>query len=277
MPDLVGSFLSAEVNRRSQERSFQQQKELQNDAQNYNTLMFDMTNAYNSPVAQMARFKAAGLNPNLIYGMMANTATAPSISAGSAPSPAQMSAPSMLETSQIGLLDAQKRNIDADTDLKLAQSDMERFEKEYKDTVTRYFDEQRTASEYQHGLSAAIDNFTRGFKPDIQKGDNGDLYFDDSRFQREWYLNQDSFGRNRQDVIDRYKLDEYDRKYLDQVFSAMVTHDRQAYETATQELRAKSAPLKALSENEWMQFLNFLFDKFSQPALQLGGILMRRR
>lgn len=120
MADLVGSFISAEVNRRQQERAFQQQKELQQDAQSYNTLMFNMANAYNSPSAQMARFKAAGLNPNLMYGQMANSASAPSMSAGSAPSPSQMQAPSLMESAQLGLIDAQKRNIDADTQEKLA-------------------------------------------------------------------------------------------------------------------------------------------------------------
>lgn len=34
--------------------------------------MWNATNEYNSPVNQMARFKAAGLNPNLIYGQMSN-------------------------------------------------------------------------------------------------------------------------------------------------------------------------------------------------------------
>lgn len=33
----------------------------------YNREMWDLNNAYNSPAAQMERFKAAGLNPNLIY------------------------------------------------------------------------------------------------------------------------------------------------------------------------------------------------------------------
>lgn len=34
---------------------------------------WNMQNAYNSPSAQMARFKEAGLNPNLIYGQMSNS------------------------------------------------------------------------------------------------------------------------------------------------------------------------------------------------------------
>lgn len=34
---------------------------------------WNMQNEYNSPSAQMARFKEAGLNPNLIYGQMSNS------------------------------------------------------------------------------------------------------------------------------------------------------------------------------------------------------------
>lgn len=34
---------------------------------------WNMQNTYNSPSAQMARFKEAGLNPNLIYGQMSNS------------------------------------------------------------------------------------------------------------------------------------------------------------------------------------------------------------
>lgn len=35
--------------------------------------MWNAANAYNTPAAQMARFKAAGLNPNLVYGQMSNS------------------------------------------------------------------------------------------------------------------------------------------------------------------------------------------------------------
>lgn len=35
--------------------------------------LWNANNSYNDPAAQMRRFKAAGLNPNLIYGHMANT------------------------------------------------------------------------------------------------------------------------------------------------------------------------------------------------------------
>lgn len=62
-------------------------------ARQYNTWMYDkqrkdsladwdMMNAYNSPEAQMQRFKAAGLNPNLIYGQTNEASPVRSSSAG---------------------------------------------------------------------------------------------------------------------------------------------------------------------------------------------------
>lgn len=44
--------------------------------QAYNLELWKLTNEYNSPAAQMARFQDAGLNPNLIYGQQ-NTAQSP--------------------------------------------------------------------------------------------------------------------------------------------------------------------------------------------------------
>lgn len=120
MADLVGTFIQSAYNDRAQQRSFEQQKELQADAQAYNTLMFNMANAYNSPEAQMSRFKSAGLNPNLIYGQMANTASAPTMSSSSAPGASRIDSSSLLEMAQLGLLGAQKENIEADTQNKLA-------------------------------------------------------------------------------------------------------------------------------------------------------------
>jgi len=118
MSDLVGSFVQGGFNLLSNDIAFQQQKELQRDAQDYNRMMFNMSNMYNSPLAQMSRFKNAGLNPNLIYGQQANTASPIGMSSSSAPSAANMQAPSLLETAQIGLIDAQRKNIEADTKLK---------------------------------------------------------------------------------------------------------------------------------------------------------------
>lgn len=59
--DAVGSFLGQksanDTNRELAELSYQRQVEF-----------FDKSNQYNSPIEQMKRLSAAGLNPNLVYG-----------------------------------------------------------------------------------------------------------------------------------------------------------------------------------------------------------------
>lgn len=72
---LIGGGLNL-ISQGVQNRFQQQQTELQNrknlELANYQYQqqkeMFNLSNAYNSPTAQMQRFKDAGLNPNLIYG-----------------------------------------------------------------------------------------------------------------------------------------------------------------------------------------------------------------
>ena len=53
---------------RAEQRQFDYNKQLQDYAYSQNLEQWNRENAYNSPSAQMARFSAAGLNPNLIYG-----------------------------------------------------------------------------------------------------------------------------------------------------------------------------------------------------------------
>jgi len=52
----------------SNRRQFKYQKEAMKLQDEYNRQLWDYQNAYNTPQAQMQRFKDAGLNPNLIYG-----------------------------------------------------------------------------------------------------------------------------------------------------------------------------------------------------------------
>nr|WAE43621.1 MAG: DNA pilot protein [Microviridae sp.] len=84
--------------------------------------MWNKANAYNTPAAQMQRFKDAGLNPNLIYGQgnSGNTANvlpryqAPSIRADIDPA---NNVPNMLSAYQdFRVKDAQVDNIKAQTD-----------------------------------------------------------------------------------------------------------------------------------------------------------------
>lgn len=61
--------------------SAQMQMALNQQTQDYNLQMWNLTNEYNSPKAQMQRYKDAGLNPNLIYGQSNTTGMAPMMDA----------------------------------------------------------------------------------------------------------------------------------------------------------------------------------------------------
>lgn len=83
---VLGSLISAGSNARANETNLQiareynaAQKELAEFQANYNERMWHQQNEYNTPSAQMERFRAAGLNPNLVYsqGNPGNVASSP--------------------------------------------------------------------------------------------------------------------------------------------------------------------------------------------------------
>lgn len=76
----IGSTLIAgRQNKKAQERQNAANRDLMNLQYQKDREMWDQQNAYNSPAAQMQRFKDAGLNPNMIYGQGngGNAATMP--------------------------------------------------------------------------------------------------------------------------------------------------------------------------------------------------------
>lgn len=92
--------------------------------------MFNRTNSYNSPKAQMQRFMEAGLNPDLMYGNGASSIAAQSPSgsqaSGSSPIAAvdmqQRAANVALTQAQTRLIEHQADNLDADTVKKGAET-----------------------------------------------------------------------------------------------------------------------------------------------------------
>lgn len=89
-------------------------------ADQQNIKFWNMQNEYNLPANQMNRLQQAGLNPNLIYGSgSANTGVAGSI-APSKPAPYNIKNPVPL---QAMLLDAQIKNINADTERKTVDAE----------------------------------------------------------------------------------------------------------------------------------------------------------
>lgn len=65
---IIGSLISGHQQKRNTERQIESNKSLAQFQADANQKYLDKQNAYNTPASQMARFQAAGLNPNLIYG-----------------------------------------------------------------------------------------------------------------------------------------------------------------------------------------------------------------
>lgn len=84
---VLGSLFAGTMNNLSIDKTNAANVQMQTDVNNQNTdnqwQMWNATNQYNSPLEQMKRYKAAGLNPNLIYGQ-SNTAQAMNIGNNSA-------------------------------------------------------------------------------------------------------------------------------------------------------------------------------------------------
>lgn len=115
---------------RAEKRQYDYNIDLQNYAYNKNLEQWHLENAYNSPAAQVARYKSAGLNPNLIYGdggaMAAANSPTMQIEGSNAAAPAAAPYSEMpaiggnfAEVAGLGiqqmLASAQARKLDADT------------------------------------------------------------------------------------------------------------------------------------------------------------------
>lgn len=123
--DLAAASIAAGANMNSTLWTNAANEEMQQQQNKWNLEQWNRNNAYNHPAAQMQRLKAAGLNPDLLYGQNAGGAMGNSASPaqGTQPIPKQ---PFFLDPTmfaQLGLIDAQKKNVDADTQLKLANAE----------------------------------------------------------------------------------------------------------------------------------------------------------
>lgn len=92
--------------------------------------MWNAQNNYNSPKEQMARFKNAGLNPNLIYGSSANTGNASTMPKYNAPTLQYNYKPKVDPTQVIGMFQdftmrqAQINNVKEETRTKKIGNDL---------------------------------------------------------------------------------------------------------------------------------------------------------
>lgn len=97
----------------------------------WNIEQWNRENAYNSPAAQMARYKAAGLNPDLIYGQQNLSVASPEMTAGEGSQPTDVSnlankrtigdiaaqaSQTRLTNAQAKLAESQAKKTDSDTE-----------------------------------------------------------------------------------------------------------------------------------------------------------------
>lgn len=71
---VVGSAVNAATSIIGQNKANKANRDLARKQREWNEAMWHKQNAYNAPIAQMARLKSAGLNPRMIYGAGASTA-----------------------------------------------------------------------------------------------------------------------------------------------------------------------------------------------------------
>lgn len=116
------NIISTAMTNRANERMQQQQNK-------WNLELWQLNNDYNSPAAQMQRLKAAGLNPDLMYGQNSGGASgnSPAPAQGTQPIPKQPFRVDPYLTAQLKLLASQtyKNNMDGKVSDIQAQNDEE--------------------------------------------------------------------------------------------------------------------------------------------------------
>ena len=130
---LIDGLFGSDPNKKNKELMQMQNQFNAQEAQknrDFQVDMFNRTNEYNSPKAQMQRFMEAGLNPDLMYGNGASSiaAQSPSGSQASGTSPIaavdmqQRAANVALTQAQTRLLEHQADNLDSGTNLNNANT-----------------------------------------------------------------------------------------------------------------------------------------------------------
>lgn len=114
---VLNNLISMPFNAAQNRKAFQQQKWLQNNAQDFQRSMWNAANEYNTPSAQLGRLTQAGINPNSAFAGVEGTSqgAAPPSGAGqgSAPAPAYMGYTSFNPSPDI-LASIRKMNAEAD-------------------------------------------------------------------------------------------------------------------------------------------------------------------
>ena len=116
----------------------------------WNIEQWNRENTYNSPAAQMARYKAAGLNPDLIYGQQNLSAASPEMTAGEGSQPTDVSnlankrtigdivsqaASTRLTNAQAKLAESQANKTDSETEGQGYQNEILKSDAAFRDAL----------------------------------------------------------------------------------------------------------------------------------------------
>lgn len=127
--DLAGAVVGTGANIISTAMTNRANERMQQQQNAWNLAQWERNNAYNSPAAQMQRLKAAGLNPDLMYGQNSGGASgnSPAPAPGTQPIPKQPFRVDPYLTAQLKLLASQtyKNNMEGKVSDIQAQNDEE--------------------------------------------------------------------------------------------------------------------------------------------------------
>lgn len=156
IPSYASSLIGFGLNQISQNIAYKRNQELANMQNQYNIDQWNRENAYNHPLAQMQRLRAAGLNPNLVQDSLQGAASSPSLVAGS-PMGASPSSPPVVESALAAdLTRAQTKGADEGARLSQVQQEVGRA---------------AAMGQRLANLSASMDNYLRNL-PDVNSWDD---------------------------------------------------------------------------------------------------------
>lgn len=125
----ISSIFNHQSQKRENERNREFAREMFDKQVENNIKMWNMQNQYDLPKNQIERLRQAGINPDLYYGGSSVSASSPispasSSSSSSGYQPYNFGQYDPLTTAQIGLIEAQTRNLDSDTEKKVSEKNI---------------------------------------------------------------------------------------------------------------------------------------------------------
>jgi len=213
---------------------------------------WNMQNLYNSPKQQMARFKEAGLNPNLIYGQMSNSPVVRS----SSPQSYNPTAPQIDLGASANMAIGQYY----DTQLKSAQIDLVKAQADA--TLQEALIKVATNDKLRQELPFVTQNADAALSSQLLKNQQQDYY--NKNLQPQEYQKNDATIRN---IIASTRLTtEQKLKVSEEIKNVIKTGDLLDFEKKLKEFQV---------DNQQIMMISGLLGKFLGLIPGIGGLFKR--